>query len=166
MQRRVKTVDKRYYFDHNATTPVRKEVAEAMMPYLTERYGNASSVHSWGREAKNALEESRETVARLLGAEPGEIFFTGCGTESDNIALAGHLRTLAGSRRGLVTTAVEHSAILKTAARLERDGFPVSRVGVDADCLIDLDELSDSKSDDRPRVSQTNATHTKPRWAS
>jgi len=152
-------VDKRYYFDHNATTPVRKEVVEAMMPYLTERYGNASSVHSWGREAKNALEESRETIARLLGAEPEEIFFTGCGTESDNIALAGHLRTLTGSRTGLVTTTVEHSAILKTADRLERDGFPVSRVGVDSNCRIDLDELADAVSDSTALVSVMHANN-------
>ena len=109
---------KRYYLDHNATTPVRPEVIEAMLPYMNEKYGNASSVHWFGQKAKNALELSREKIATLIGADPEEIFFTGCGTESNNIALTGYLSTVHGNRNGLVTTSVEHSAILKTAAKL------------------------------------------------
>ncbi len=135
---------KRYYLDHNATTPVRPEVVEAMLPYLTEKYGNASSVHWFGQEAKNALELSREKIASFIGANPEEIFFTGCGTESDNIALNGYLTATSGKKNGLVTTAVEHSAILKTAKKLKKDGIPVTFVGVDRYCMVDLDVLRDA----------------------
>ena len=110
-----------YYFDHNATTPVRPEVIEAMLPYLAEKFGNASSVHSFGRKAKQALDESRVEVARLIGAEPAEIYFTGCGTESDNIALIGCLTAREDGRRGLVTTSVEHSAIINSAKSFTPD---------------------------------------------
>jgi len=129
------------YLDHNATTPVRPEVIDAMLPFMTLRYGNASSVHRFGREAKKALEESRERIAGLIGADPEEIYFTGCGTESDNIALSGTLLKAPSGKNGLVTTAVEHSAILKTAARLESIGIPVAYVGVDSRCRVDMDEL-------------------------
>ena len=111
---------KRYYFDHNATTPVRPKVAEAMLPYLTDLYGNPSSVHTFGREARLALDESRETVARFLGAEPEEIVFTGCGTESDNISLSGYMASAPEVKNGLTTTKVDHSAILKTPKKLNR----------------------------------------------
>jgi len=150
---------KRYYFDHNATTPVRPEVMEAMLPYLTEKYGNASSVHYFGREAKNALEESRETVARLIGAEPEEIFFTGCGTESDNIALAGHLSTAPPNRNGLVTTMVEHSAVLKTAEKIRDEGRSVAFVGVDGKCRVDLDALRDAVDERTALVSVMHANN-------
>jgi len=150
---------KRYYFDHNATTPVRPEVVEAMMPYLTEKYGNASSVHYFGREARNALEESRETVARLIGAEPEEIFFTGCGTESDNIALAGFLSAAPPDRNGLITTAVEHSAVLRTAERIRDEGRPVAFIGVDGRCRVDLDALRDAVDERTALVSVMHANN-------
>jgi len=150
---------KRYYFDHNATTPVRPEVVKAMLPYMTEQYGNASSVHSFGREAKNAIEVSRETIARLIGAEPNEVFFTGCGTESDNIALAGHLQTAPGNKKGLVTTTVEHSAILKTAEKLEGDGFPVKYIGVDKHCRVDMDALRNAVDETTALVSIMHANN-------
>lgn len=132
---------KRYYLDHNATTPVRPEVVEAMLPYMTEKYGNASSVHWFGQVAKNALELSRDKIASFIGADPEETFFTGCGTESNNIALTGYMAAAPEKKNGLVTTAVEHSAILKTAAKLEKDGIPVTYVGVDKHCKVDLDAL-------------------------
>jgi len=135
---------KRFYFDHNATTPVRPEVVQAMLPFLTDGYGNASSVHSFGREARSALEESRAKTAALIGAETDEIYFTGCGTESDNIALAGTLEASSTERNGLITTAVEHSAILKTVKHLESAGYPVKIIGVDSQCRVDLDELRDA----------------------
>ena len=134
---------KRYYFDHNATTPVRPEVAEAMLPYLTDLYGNASSVHTYGREARHAMEQSRETVARLIGSDPDEIYFTGCGTESDNIALIGCMASAPESRNKFITTKVEHSAIIKTGAKLEHDGYQVIYLGVDHHCRIDLNNLRD-----------------------
>ncbi len=134
----------RYYFDHNATTIVRPEVVEAMLPWLGEYYGNPSSVHSFGREAKNGLDKAREKTAELINAEPDEIFFTGCGTESDNIALAGCITAADKSRNGLVTSTVEHSAIIKTADDLEEKGYPIARIGVDSACRIDMDALKNS----------------------
>lgn len=143
----------RYYFDHNATTPVRPEVAEAMLPYLTELYGNPSSAHSFGREARLALEKSREKVASLISANPDEIFFTGCGTESDNIALTGYMRSAPEGRSKLVTSKVEHSAILKTAKMLEQDGHEVVYLDVDGSCRVDLDMLRDTVDENTALVS-------------
>ena len=108
----------RYYFDHNATTPVSPEVREAMLPCLAEVYGNASSIHHFGQMAKQRLEMARRQVAGLLGAQPREIVFTSGGTESDNLALLGMLRPCAGKH--LVTTAIEHPAVLNTCAQIER----------------------------------------------
>ena len=150
---------KRYYFDHNATTPVRPEVVEAMLPYLTERYGNASSVHRFGQEASNAMEQSREKIAAFIGAESDEIFFTGCGTESDNIALTGCLSAVRDKKNGLITTAVEHSAILKTAEKLKISGFPVIYVGVDTLCRVDMDALRDAVDEHTALVSVMHANN-------
>lgn len=137
----------RYYFDHNATTPVRPEVAEAMLPYLTELYGNPSSAHSFGREARLALEKSREKVAELIGADSDEVFFTGCGTESDNIALTGFIRSAPEGRRKIITSKVEHSAILKTGKMLEQSGYEIVYLDVDDLCRVDLDMLRDTVDD-------------------
>ena len=144
---------KRYYFDHNATTPVRPEVIEAMTPYLTDMYGNASSAHSFGREAHHAMEQSRESVAHLLGAEPDEIFFTGCGTESDNIALIGYMLSAPEGRDGLVTSKVEHSAIMKASERLERDGFSIAYLDVDGSCRVLPDRIRESVNETTALVS-------------
>ncbi|MCE5251129.1 IscS subfamily cysteine desulfurase [bacterium] len=150
---------KRYYFDNNATTPVRPEVVEAMLPYLTELYGNASSAHAFGREARHAIEQSRETIARLIGAEPDEIYFTGCGTESDNIALAGSMMSAPKDRKGLITSKVEHSAILKTAAKLGREGFTVTFLDVDGFCRVDLDQLKEHANGGTALVSIMHANN-------
>ena len=113
---------RRVYLDHAATTPLDARVFEAMVPYLTEHYGNASSVHALGRKARFVVEECREEVAALLGAEAGEIVFTSGGTEADNLAIKG---VLFGSGRGLVTSAAEHEAVLRAAETLEAQGQPV-----------------------------------------
>ena len=113
----------RIYLDHAATTPLDPEVFEAMLPYLTDHYGNASSVHALGRTARFAVEDSRERIAAHLGAEPGEVIFTSGGTEADNAALHG---MLGGNRRHLVTSAAEHEAVLRTAEALEQQGHPVT----------------------------------------
>lgn len=113
----------RIYLDHAATTPLDPRVLEAMMPYLTEHYGNASSVHALGRKARFVVEECRERVADLLGAETGEIVFTSGGTESDNAAIRSVLH---GDRRHLITTAAEHEAVLRPAERLQAEGVPVT----------------------------------------
>jgi cysteine desulfurase len=149
----------RYYFDHNATTPVRPEVIEAMLPYLSEHYGNASSVHGFGNEAKKGLEESRGRVATLIGADPDEIYFTAGGTESDNIAIEGHVRARTDNRRGIVTTAIEHSAVLKTAERLAQDGFEATIVGVDNRSIVSMDELATAVSDGTALVSMMYANN-------
>ena len=150
---------KRYYLDHNATTPVRPEVVEAMLPYITEKYGNASSVHWFGQVAKNALELSRDKIANFIGANPEEIFFTGCGTESNNIALAGYLAQAPEKKSALVTTAAEHSAILKTAAKLEKDGISVTYVGIDKHCMVDIDALRNAVGSNTALVSVMHANN-------
>ena len=155
----VPIMNKRYYLDHNATTPVRPEVIDAMLPYLKDGYGNASSLHAVGREARRGLDESRERIATLIGAEPDEIYFTGCGTESDNMALRGVLAAAGDSRNGLVTTTVEHSAILRTAEVLGNEGRPVACVGVDNQCRTDFDALRDAVGDNTALVSVMHANN-------
>jgi cysteine desulfurase len=122
------------YMDHGATTPVDPRVVEAMLPYWTEYYGNPSSVHRTGRRAEEGLSASRRRIAELLGAEPNEIVFTGCGSEADNLALRGVMGTarVAGKGNHLITTAIEHKAVLDTARQLEtHDGFAVTILPVD-----------------------------------
>ncbi len=133
---------KRVYLDHNATTPLDHRVFDAMKPYLLEHFGNASSPHHYGRRAQQALEESRETVAQAIGARPGEIIFTGGGTESDNLALRGVAH--AKGHGHIITTAIEHHAVLRTCAALACDGFSVTYLPVDNQGRIDPDDLKRS----------------------
>src|SRR3954462_10825389 len=111
------------YLDRAATTPVRAEVLEAMMPFFGPRFGNPSSVHRWGREARTALDEARERVAHCLGAQTDEICFTSGGTEADNIAILGAWRaSQSAGRNGIVTTPVEHKAVLEAVHQASREG--------------------------------------------
>jgi cysteine desulfurase len=130
---------KRIYMDHSATTPVAPEVLESMLPYFGEKFGNASSLHSFGLEAKEALEESRAKVAALLGAQPEEIIFTSGGTESDNLALKGIVYRSKEKGKGnhIITSSIEHPAILETCRKLETQGFEVTYLPVTKDGLID-----------------------------
>ena len=125
------------YLDHNGTTPVAPEVVAAMLPYLTEHFGNPSSASARGVVARRAVEEAREQLAALLGAWPDEIVFTSGGTEANNLAIRG--AAALATRRSLVTSAVEHPATAEPVARLERDGWTVRRLGVDADGRVDPD---------------------------
>ncbi|HET9952238.1 MAG TPA: cysteine desulfurase family protein [Candidatus Eisenbacteria bacterium] len=118
----------RIYLDYNASTPCCPEALDAMLPYFGEHYGNASSVHAFGQEAKGAVEEARAKVAALLNATPGEIVFCGGGTESDNMGVVGAARALAAKGRHVVTSAVEHDAVRQSCDALEREGFEVTRV--------------------------------------
>ena len=118
----------RIYLDHNASTPVRPEVLEAMLPYFAAQYGNASSVHAFGQEAKGAMEEARARVAALVNATPGEIVFTSGGTESDNMGVLGAARALAAKGRHVVVSAIEHDAVRHASDALEAEGFTVTRV--------------------------------------
>ena len=132
---------KRIYMDNAATTRVTEPVLEAMMPYLTEVYGNPSSIHAFGREAKRALEKAREQVAAAINAKPNEIYFTGCGTEADNWAVRG--AAYAQKRKGshIITSSIEHHAVLHTCQQLEREGFTVTYLPVDEYGVVKLDEL-------------------------
>ena len=129
------------YMDHSATTPVAPEVLAAMLPYFSDKFGNASSLHGFGREAKEALEESRDKVARLLNADPEEIVFTSGGTESDNIALRGIAYKNRDSGRHIITSQIEHPAILETCRSLEQEGFSVTYLPVNREGLVDISEL-------------------------
>ena len=131
----------RTYFDHNATTPLRREVADAMRPFQDDLFGNPASMHAEGAAARSAVERSRDEVARLVGASAREVVFTSGGTESDNLALVGAARALSDRGRHVITTRVEHHAVLETAAALERDGYRVTRLGVDRQGRVDPEKL-------------------------
>lgn len=120
------------YLDHAASTPVRPEVAEAMLRIMTESYGNASSVHAYGRAAKRIVNSARDTLAASIGCQPSEWVFTGGGTESDNLALFGAAAALADKGRHIITTAVEHHAVLHACGQLEKEGFEVTYLPVDS----------------------------------
>src|SRR5690349_14951807 len=142
------------YLDHAASTPMRPEAVAAMLPFLSEHPGNPSGSHAASRATKTALEESREVVAGALGAQPAEIVFTGGGSEGDNLAVKGAAwaaRTCDASRDGVVTTGIEHKAVLGAAARLEREGFRVARIGATTAGTVDLDQLA-SALDERTAV--------------
>ncbi|OGB88869.1 MAG: cysteine desulfurase NifS [candidate division NC10 bacterium RIFCSPLOWO2_02_FULL_66_22] len=132
----------RVYLDHNATTPLHPEVLAAMLPFLTERFGNPSSLHAWGQEARQALEQARTTVARALGSgDKDSVVFTAGGTEADNLALLGAAAAQETRGRHVIVSAVEHHAVLHAAAHLQRHGFAVTRLPVDGQGLLDPDEV-------------------------
>lgn len=131
----------RIYMDNAATTRVSEPVAQAMMPYLTEVFGNPSSVHSFGREARKALDHARAQVAQALGAEPKEIYFTGCGTESDNWAIRGAAYAHKDKGDHIITTTIEHHAVLHTCEQLEKEGFEVTYLDVDEYGRVDVKAL-------------------------
>ena len=137
----------RIYFDHSATTPVDREVAELMLEYMTDKFGNPSSVHAFGRETRKAVEEAREKVAALINATPNEIFFTSGGTEGDNLALKGV--AFANRKKGnhIITTAIEHHAILHTCEYLEKHGFTVTYLPVDEYAMIRMEDLRNAITD-------------------
>jgi cysteine desulfurase len=141
------------YLDHSATTPVRPEVIEAMLPYLADYAGNASSLHKAGQRAKKALEDARDIVARALAADPKEIYFTSGGTESDNQAIIGVARAKAQRGRHLVTSTIEHHAVLNVCHWLESQGYSVSYVRVDEQGLIALQALEASLRPDTTLIS-------------
>jgi cysteine desulfurase len=133
------------YLDHAASTPMRPEAVAAMLPFLTDHPGNPSGGHAVARAAKTALEEAREQVAEILGCAPGEVVFTGGGTEADNLAVKGAARArLEAGVDSVVISAIEHKGVLAPAQRLETEGFRVATVGVDHGGIVDLDQLADA----------------------
>jgi cysteine desulfurase len=147
------------YLDHAATTPIRPEVLEAMLPYLTEHQGNPSSIHASGRRARQGLDEAREEIARHMGAKPREIVFTASGTEADNLAVRGVAWAASAKGRHIVTSVVEHKAILNTTAVLERQGFEITAVGVDRYGRVDPDEVAAAITDRTTLVSIQSANN-------
>lgn len=142
------------YADNAATTRIAPQVLDAMLPYLKEEYGNPSTLYKLGREAKIAIEKAREQVAQVIGAKAEEIFFTGSGTEADNMALKGVLYGPAGKgKKHLITTKIEHHAILHTAMALEKEGFQVTFLDVDKNGRVDLEELKQAITPDTALVS-------------
>lgn len=141
------------YFDHAATTAVKEEVLKEMIPYYCIEYGNASSLYSIGRKSRKILENSREKVARVLNCKPKEIYFTSCGSESDNLAIKGIARKHKNKGKHIITTKIEHPAVLNTCKSLEKDGFVVTYLGVDKDGFISLEELKNSIREDTILIS-------------
>ena len=135
------------YFDNAATTKVDERVFEAMKPFLTSEFGNPSSIYSIGRETKKKVEDARETVAKCINAQPKEIYFTSCGSESDNTAVKGIAYANRQKGNHIITSKIEHPAILNTCKQLEKEGFEVSYINVDKDGIIDLNELEKNIKD-------------------
>lgn len=135
------------YFDHAATTRVKDEVLKEMLPFFSIEYGNPSSIYGPGRRAKRAVEEAREKVARAINAKSKEIIFTGCGSESDNLAIKGIAKQLEKKGNHIITSKIEHHAVLNTCKTLEQEGFVVTYLNVDKDGIINLNQLRESITD-------------------
>jgi cysteine desulfurase len=145
---------KQIYLDHNATTPVRKEVLDAMMPYFAEEYGNASSVYSMGQKARQKIDESRELIGNALGTEATDIIFTSGGTESNNFAIKGVAMANLNKGRHVITSSIEHPAVLEPCRFIEKElGFDVTYLPVDKYGVVDPDELKDSIRKDTVLIS-------------
>jgi len=147
------------YLDHNATTPVHPEVLEAMLPYLKEKFGNASSIHSFGREAKVALEDAREKVAKLFNCAPSEIYFTSGGTESDNLAVKGVAFANRNKGKHIITSSIEHHAVLESCKYLQKEGFETTFLLVDKYGFVDPDELGKNIRNDTILVTIMHANN-------
>ena len=135
---------KNVYLDNSATTKTDEEVVKAMLPYLSENYGNPSSIYSIGQTARKAVEESRETVASILNCSPNEIYFTSGGSESDNTIIKGIAYSYKNKGNHIITSKIEHPAVLETCKQLEKEGFEVSYINVDSNGIVDLKELEEA----------------------
>ena len=150
------------YADNAATTKVSQSVIDKMLPYFNESFGNASSLYTLGQTSKKAINEAREPIAKLIGAEPSEIFFTGSGTESDNMAIKGVLKSVACKKNGknhVITTKIEHPAIIKTCEHLQKEGFDVTFLNVDENGLISLTELKEAITEKTALISIMSANN-------
>lgn len=146
-------MEKIRYFDHAATTATKEEVLKEMLPYFNLNYGNASSMYSVGRKARKAVEEAREKTAHAIGAETKEIYFTSCGSESDNLAIKGVAYANRKKGNHIITTKIEHPAVLHTCQHLEKEGFKVTYLSVDSKGLINLAELENAIGNDTILIS-------------
>ncbi|MDF0589785.1 cysteine desulfurase NifS [Candidatus Methanocrinis natronophilus] len=150
---------RRIYMDHAATTPLAPEVLEAMIPYFSERYGNPSSLHSFGREAREAVDDARTEVAALLNAEPSEIYFTSGGTESDNLALRGIARKNKKKGRHIITSSIEHPAVLEVCKALAGEGFEVTYLPVTREGLVEVGAVEEAVREDTILISVMHANN-------
>lgn len=150
---------RKVYLDHNATTPVHPDVLQAMLPYYKDKFGNPSSVHQSGRDAKDALEQSRETVAKLINAAPSEIYFTSGGTESDNLALKGTALAQRNKGKHIITSQTEHPAVLESCKFLKKEGYEITYLSVDKYGFVDPDDLRKSIRKDTILVSIMHANN-------
>lgn len=141
------------YFDNSATTRVKEDVFKEMIPYLSIEYGNPSSIYSIGRVAKRAIEEARKRVASLINCKPEEIYFTSCGSESDNTALKGIAYANKDKGKHIITSKIEHPAILHSCQNLEKNGFEVTYLDVDKDGFVNLETLKNSVRKDTILIS-------------
>lgn len=141
-------MDKQIYFDHAATTYVKEEVLKEMIPYFELNFGNPSSLYTIGRKNKMAIEHARRQVANAIGANPKEIYFTGCGSESDNLGIKGIVYANRNKGKHIITSKIEHHAVLDTCKTLEKDGFKVTYLNVDKKGKINLRELENSITKD------------------
>ena len=149
----------RIYLDYAATTPLDPRVLEAMLPYMTEQFGNPNSIHSFGREARQAVDEAREKIAQLLNCQPSEIVFTSGGTESDNLALRGVAEAYGHKGNHIVTTAIEHHAVLRTCRALEDKGFSVTYLPVDEHGLVFPEQVVEAVNENTVLVSIMHANN-------
>lgn len=150
---------RRVYLDHSATTPVDPEVASLMMTYYTEKYGNPSSIHGFGREAKEGLENARRQVAELIGAKPEEITFTSGGTEADNLAIIGIAEALRKKGKHLITSAIEHHAVLETCEYLEKNGFDLTIIPVNEEGIVSVEDIKKAIRPDTILISIMHANN-------
>ena len=150
---------KHVYLDNNAATPVRPEVIEAMQPFFLEDYGNASSIHYFGQRAKAAVDDARAQVAALVGAELSEIVFVSGGTEADNLAIRGVAARAPENRRHIITSTIEHPAVLNTCKDLEAQGFDITRLSVDGNASVNPDDVRRTIREDTLLVSIMHANN-------
>jgi cysteine desulfurase len=140
-------MDRKIYMDHAATTCLRPEVLDAMYPYFQEKFGNASSLHTFGRDARGAVDKARDQAAQAINATPEEIYFTSGGTESDNLAIKGVAEALKGKGNHIITTAIEHPAVLNTCTYLSKNGYDVTFLPVDKDGLVTPEQVAGAITD-------------------
>ena len=150
---------KRIYLDYAATTPIHSEVVKAMLPYFTEAFGNPSSIHSYGQEAKGSIEEARVKVADLIGARSEELVFTSGGTEADNFAIKGIAFANESKGNHIITSSIEHHAVIETCQFLERRGFRITYLSVDGDGLVDPDDVRKAITDKTTLISVMHASN-------
>jgi len=149
----------RVYLDNSATTRTAPEVADAMLPFFVDKYGNASSIHSFGEAAKEALENAREQISKYINAEPDEIIFTSGGTESDNLAIKGAAYALKDKGKHIITSRFEHPAVLEVCQALEKEGFEVTYLSVSKEGFVDIEKLKESIKSDTILVTVMHANN-------